>query len=139
MPPDTTPLAPPPAKVAEVFDAMPPPSRILAMELRALVLTVATERGIKLEETLKWGEPAYLPGPGGTTVRIGPDKAGEHVKLLVNCRTSLIDDWRKIFDDRLTFEGSRAVLVPVAQALDTDALALCIASALTYHQKKRAR
>lgn len=139
MPSDATPLAPPPPRIAEVFDAMSPASRTRATELRALVLAVAADRDIMLEETLKWGEPAYLPGPEGTTVRIGPGKAGDHVKLLVNCRTSLVADWRKLFEDRLTFEGSRAVLVPVAQALDTDALALCIASALTYHQQKRAR
>ncbi|OWU73032.1 hypothetical protein ATO3_14510 [Marinibacterium profundimaris] len=117
---------------------MKKPERDRALALRALVLRVAEAEGIAVEETLKWGEPAYLPGPGGTTVRIGPDRAGDHVKLLVNCRTSLVEDWRAMFGDRLAFEGSRAVRIPADGAVDEPALEICVAMALSYHRDKRA-
>ncbi len=125
---------PMPDDVARAFEAMPPH----ALALRAAVLDVAAGLGLaRPEETLKLGEPACLPGKGGTTVRIGPDKAGGGVKLLVNCRTSLVEDWRARFDGRLEFEGDRAVLVPASGRADEAAFRACIADAFTYHDAKR--
>lgn len=118
--------------VADAFAEMPP----VARDLRALVRDVAAELGIALEETLKWGEPAYLPGHEGTTVRIGPDRDRNGAKLLVNCRTSLVEHWRERFGGRLGFEGNRAILVPGSGALDRSALRVCIADALAYHARK---
>tara|TARA_Y100000815_G_scaffold88609_1_gene77408 strand:+ start:620 stop:1048 length:429 start_codon:yes stop_codon:yes gene_type:complete len=137
VPADASPVGAIPADVSLVFDAMPQPVRMRALELRDLVLRVAAQQGTTLEETLKWGEPAYLPGCAGTTVRIGADKVGAHVKLLVNCRTSLVQDWQQMLGARLAFEGSRAILVPVDRDLDEEALSICIAAALTYHRRKR--
>ena len=57
------------AQVAAVFASYPPRVRKLAMYLRRIILdTAAATEGVgELEETLKWGEPAYLtavsPGP----------------------------------------------------------------------------
>ncbi len=127
-----------PPDVARVFDGMPDATEVCARALRDLVMTVADEVGVApVQETLKWGEPAYLPGRAGTTVRISADKDGRTCKLLVNCQTSLVDDWRHLFGDRLEFEGSRAVRIDPTGPLDTEALAVCIAGAFTYHQRKR--
>ena len=124
--------APPPPDVAAVFDRMP----ARAGELRDLVLDTAAEIGLPPpSETLKWGEPAYVPGRSGTTVRIGPDKTRDGCKLLVHCGTSLVEGWRTRFNDRLDFEGNRAVLVDAEGALDSAALRECIRDALTYHRK----
>ena len=81
-------------EVRAAFDGMQAPARERALALRDLVLRVAKAEGIALEETLKWGEPAYLPGRAGTTVRIGTDKSGAQARLLVNCQTTLVEDWR---------------------------------------------
>ena len=102
----------PAPEVDDVFARMAPATRARALELRALVFDVAEAKGLsRPDETLKWGEPAYLPGAAGTTVRIGTDRAGGACKLLVNCRTSLVEEWRERFAGRLAFEGNRAVLV----------------------------
>jgi hypothetical protein len=128
----------PPADVEAAFSGFPPQSRNCARALRDLVLTTAEQDGIaSVQEALRWGEPAYLPGRAGTTVRIGWDKATGDCKLLVNCQTSLVDDWRQRFGDRLTFEGNRAVRVPVDRPLDEVALCICIADAFTYHSRKK--
>ncbi|APH71934.1 DUF1801 domain-containing protein [Aquibium oceanicum] len=130
--------AAPSPEVAEVFARMPEPIRDQALALRALVQEAAASiDGVKLVETLKWGEPAYLPGRAGTTVRIGWDRSSGDVRLLVNCQTTLVEHWRTRFDGRLAFEGNRAVVVPVAAPLDVPALRACIADALTYHASKR--
>ena len=121
-------------EVRAAYDTMNIPARNRALALRELVLRVAGAEDIALEETLKWGEPAYLPGRGGTTVRIGTDKGGEQVKLLVNCQTSLVEQWQEMFGKKLDCEGNRAVLVK--DDTDDEALAFCIAMALTYHKAK---
>ncbi|WP_158966563.1 DUF1801 domain-containing protein [Chachezhania sediminis] len=126
-----------PTAIAAVFAAMPLATQARARELRALVHEVAKAEGVtKLEEGLRWREPAFLPGRAGTAVRIAPDGARDGLKMLVHCQTSLIEDWRARFDGRLDFEGNRAVLIPTDAPLDRDALAACIADALTYRRKR---
>ena len=126
-----------PKDVDAVFAAMAPPVEARARELRALVFDVAEAEGLAApEETLRWGEPAYLPGKSGTAVRITADKSREGCKVLVHCQTSLVETWRDRFGDRLGFEGNRAVLVPASEHIDRHALAICIADALTYRKKK---
>lgn len=123
--------------VAAVFAAMPEPARACALRLRGFVYEVAAEAGLMLDETLKWGEPAYLPGRAGTTIRLTHDPASGRCKLLVHCQTRLVEDWRARFDGRLTFEGNRAVLIDPTAALDDGALRACIRDALTYHAQRR--
>ena len=57
--------------VARIFDNYQEPIRKKMMRLRQLVLDTASEtEGVDmLEETLKWGEPSYLP-KGGSTIRV---------------------------------------------------------------------
>ncbi|WP_375570847.1 DUF1801 domain-containing protein [Ahrensia marina] len=129
-----------PADVAQAINAMPEPSRARVLQLRDLVLAEASTRGIApLEETLKWGQPSYLPGRSGTTIRLGADDVTGGAKLFVHCQTSLVDDWRSRFGDRLAYEGNRAVLIDPEGPLPTEELSLCIGAALTYHSSKRAQ
>ena len=124
--------------VAAAFQAMPAEARAPALALRALVFETAAGAGMCApEETLKWGEPAYLPGPSGTTVRIGADRARPGCKLLVHCGTRLVEDWRTRFGERLSFEGNRAILVGADHDLDRPVLATCIADAFFYHARGR--
>ncbi|MFN3171882.1 MAG: DUF1801 domain-containing protein [Hyphomicrobiales bacterium] len=129
-----------PAEVAAVIDAMPEPSRARVLQLRDLVLAEADARGIShVEETLKWGQPSYVPGRAGTTIRLGADPENGGAKLFVHCQTSLVDEWRGTHGARLSYEGNRAVLIDPEGPLPTKELSTCIASALTYHSNKRAR
>ena len=121
----------------------PEAARTRLCELRRLIFDTArdtTEAGA-LEETLKWGEPAYLTrvSGSGTTIRIGwHAKRPDHYALYFNCRTNLVESFRGVFGDTLQFEGNRAVLFPVNDPLPKQAAALCIRAALTYHRRKRA-
>jgi hypothetical protein len=49
------------------------------------------------------------------------------------CRAGL-----RIFRTELKFEGNRAIVFDESDAVPTDALAVCIAAALTYHRDKAA-
>lgn len=128
----------PSGAVAEAYARMPATVRETALGLRAAVYAVADRLGQQApEETLKWGEPAYLPGHAGTTLRVGCDDAGAICKLLVNCQTTLVHEWRERFEGRLKFEGNRAVLVEPGSPFDLGAVEDCISDALTYHARKK--
>jgi Na+-transporting methylmalonyl-CoA/oxaloacetate decarboxylase gamma subunit len=108
-------------------------------EIRALIREVATQTGTApLTETLKWGEPAFLPAKrAGTTIRLGASDT--HAKLFVHCQTTLVDSYRSRFPTEFAYEGNRAVLVPLDQPPNRAALAQVIAMALTYHRSKTKR
>ena len=128
--------------VKHKFDAYPDHIRPRMEKLRDLIYEVAesTEGVGKLEETLKWGEPAYLTSKtkSGTTIRIDwkpkhPDQLG----LYVSCNTSLVDTWRTMFGKDLNFEGNRAITLPVDKPLPKKQLMICIQMALRYHLDKK--
>ena len=101
--------------VAAVFDAYPADVRAQLLALRELIFEVAASTpGVgELQETLKWGEPAYLTPhtKSGSTVRLGyKRKQPDTYALYVNCQTTLIDTFRAMFGDEFNFEGNRAVV-----------------------------
>ena len=129
-----------PPDVAEVTAGMSMAARERLLELRAMIFETAQAKDIgPVEETLKWGEPAYVPGKHGTTIRLAEDPATGGCKMLVHCQTSLVDEWRGQFGSSLTFEGNRAVLIDPQGPLPVEELSMCIASALTYHAGRHAR
>jgi len=111
------------------------------LALRQLVFEVAAERPEvgPLEETLKWGEPAYLTPVtrSGSTLRMDwKPRAPDVCALYFNCQTTLIETFRSLFPETFSFEGNRALLLPLSEPLLEDAIKTCIAAALTYHRRK---
>ena len=134
--------APPAPKddVSAVLNAAPPEARACLSALRDLIFEVAAETPSvgPLTETLKWGEPSYAPATPriGTAVRIAwKPKTPDTVSLFVNCKTSLLDDWRGLYGDVLNLIGNREIALPLDQPLPTGPLTHCIAMALTYNLK----
>ena len=131
-------------EVGAVFASAPPEVRRRLLELRELIHSTAEQTdGVgALEETLRWGQPAYLTSEtgSGTTIRLGwKPSAPTEVSLLVHCGTTLVSDLRPSLEPTLQFEGNRAVTLPVDQPVPTDALCIFVEAALTYHQRKQAR
>jgi len=128
--------------VHAVFAGFEPPVRERLMQIRALIFSVAGETPEvgSLVETLKWGQPAYLPKKPrvGTTIRLGVPKTGGYA-VFTHCQTSLISDFRVMFDDVFDFDGNRAVLFDGAEDPDMEKLASLVRRALTYHLKGRPR
>lgn len=130
------------AAVAQAFEAFPPGVRRKLLRLRELIFTTAAATpGVgTIEETLKWGEPAYLTpqSKSGSTVRLGWKKARPtQFAMYFNCQTTLVESFRTLFPHDFGFEGNRALVFDEAAALPTDALTHCISAALTYHRSKR--
>ncbi|MGI9492807.1 MAG: DUF1801 domain-containing protein [Geminicoccaceae bacterium] len=129
-------------QVKKVFASYPAPIRSKLMALRRLIFDTATATdGVgPIEETLKWGEPAYLtPVTGsGSTIRLGwKPSAPERYAVNFHCRTTLVDTFRAMFADDFTFEGNRAIVFKVSDPVPIQPMEACIAMALTYHRNKQ--
>jgi len=131
--------------VAEAFEAYPSGMRRKLLALRKLIFetAVSTEGVGELEETLKWGEPAYLTSQtkSGSTVRIGWKKSNpSQYAMYFHCQTNLVETFRTLFPNKFKFEGNRAIVFNESDVVPTDSLAFCITAALSYHRRRtRAR
>lgn len=126
------------------FSAYPPHVREKMLSLRDLVFKVAavTDGVGEIQETLKWGEPAYVTAAtkSGSTIRMDwKSKQPEQFALYFNCNTTLVDTFRTLFRDDFKFDGNRALVFNISDDLPTEELAFCIGASLTYHAQKKLR
>ena len=131
-----------PDQTRAAWDALPAELADRLMQLRRLILDVASADPAigPLEEVLKWGEPAFLTSAtgAGTTVRINRHKkSADQYAFYVHCQTDLVERYGQLYSDQLTFDGNRAVVFDVKDALPVAAVRHCLAMALTYHLQKR--
>jgi hypothetical protein len=123
---------------SEVFQNYPPAFRRKLLKLRKLILKTAQEidQVGELVETLKWGEPSYLPQKKsiGTTIRISwnkskPDQCG----IYFHCQTNLVARIKRKFGNKFQYERNRAIIFKAKDNLPVRELKTCITMALTYH------
>lgn len=128
-------------EIEAAFDAYLARVREPMRTLRDMIFRTAdvTDGAGHLDETLKWGQPAYLTHvtKNGVTIRIDQDDTnGGDYALYVSCNSKLIDDWRERYPT-LKFGGNRSVHFSVDEELPVEAVRHMIAMALTYHKTKR--
>ena len=124
--------------VAAVFDEQSGEIRAKLMRLRRLILdTASATDGVgEIEETLKWGHPAYLTSKtkSGSTIRVGSVRSDDlHFAMYFHCQTNLVASFREIYPVTFRYDGNRAILFKTTDRIDEDALRHCVALALTYH------
>lgn len=128
--------------VALIFETYPPALRARLMRLRQLIFDGAAAIGEvgALEETLKWGQPSYLTPvcKSGTIIGLDhiknrPDQYG----MFVHCQTNLVQTYRELYGDVLTFDGNRGIRWAVEDDVQEDVVSHCVALALTYHRTKK--
>lgn len=123
------------------FDSYPPVPRKQLLTLRELVFrTAEATNGVgEIEESLKWGEPAYTTkNKAGSTVRMDwKSKAPNQYAMYFHCQTNLIETFRTMFPNDFKFEGNRALIFEVSERVPEDVLAICIAASLRYHLNKQ--
>jgi len=125
-------------EVKVVFNNYPKSVQNQLLYLRELVLSAASEiDGLgKLEETLKWGEPAYLT-KNGSTVRLDwKEKNPQQYAIYFKCTSKLVPTFRTIYKDKFEFEGNRAIIFKLNDRIPEAELKRCISMALTYHKIK---
>jgi len=130
-------------EVKSVFDGYPDDVRERLLALRGLIFEVAaaTEGVGPLTETLKWGEPAYLTEKtkSGSTVRLGTTKTPGEAAVFFICHTGLVSRFKDIMPEALPYRGTRAIVFGADDAVDEDALAQCLAMAMTFKLAARER
>lgn len=129
-------------EVETIFKHYPDAARDRLLFLRELIFAVAaqTEGVGELEETLKWGQVSYLTPQtkSGTTIRIDAIRARRgQVGIYVNCQTTLVETYRKLYGDTLTFEHNRCIKLDGNADIPVEAVKHCIQLALTYHLDKK--
>ncbi|MFT7594104.1 MAG: hypothetical protein ACI8R4_001422 [Paracoccaceae bacterium] len=110
--------------IAAAFDAVADPlARGGMARLRALILEAAADLPQigRLEEALRWGQPAYLTPDtmAATTLRLGVPKVAR-IALFEHCRSSLISDFTAAFPAWDRVEGSCAVLFDAPAQIDSN-------------------
>jgi len=125
-------------EVKDVFSSYPKSVQKQMLHLRALVLSTASEiRGLeKIEETLKWGEPAYLTKHGSTIRMDWKEKTPEQFAIYFKCTSKLVPTFKSIYKDKFDFEGNRAIVFKLSDSIPEPELKHCISMALTYHKIK---
>ncbi|WP_405600830.1 MULTISPECIES: DUF1801 domain-containing protein [unclassified Pseudoalteromonas] len=126
--------------VQNKFSTYPIDVSILLNALRDLIFEVAKHDEISdITETLKWGEPSYI-SKIGSTIRIDwKNKYPEQYFIYFNCKTSLVDTFKELYGDTFIYEGNRAIVFKINQAVPYKELAHCISMSLRYKKIKHLR
>ncbi len=124
--------------VADKFKTYPTLYKKKVEYLRKLIIATAKEipEITKLEETLKWNEPAYLTKKG-STIRIDwkPKKPDQYA-MYFKCTSKLVLTFKSVFGDKFNYENHRAILFKLDDTVPEKELKQCIAAALRYHEVK---
>ena len=125
-------------KVELKFNNYPNSARNKMLALRDLVVETAKEIDeiTQLEETLKWGEPSYLTKIGSTIRMDWKSKSPSQYAMYFQCTSRLVETFRMVFKNTLTFEGKRAIVFQLEDEIPAEELKHCIKAALTYHKVK---
>lgn len=128
------------AAVAAKFASYPLGLRKRLLGLRELIYDVAAStKGVgEIEETLRWGEPAYLTSASksGSLIRIDILKSmPSHYAMYFHCQTNLIDSFKSEFPGVFRYSQNRAVIFEEKQSLPVDAIRACVTLALTYRMR----
>ncbi len=111
------------------------------MGLRKLILDTAdaTEGVGPIEESLKWGQPAYATPQSrtGSPIRLDwKESRPEEYAICLHCQTNLVETFRSWFPKEFRFDGNRRIVFAEDEVVPLGPLSVCIEAALTYHRDK---
>ena len=108
--------------------------------VRSLILRTADEHGITdLVESLKWGEPS-VSSKIGTTIRYDwKSKSPNEYRIYFHCQTTLVETFKEVYGNTFEYEGNRALVFSLGDALPIIELSHCISMALRYKKLKHLR
>ncbi|WP_300031186.1 hypothetical protein [uncultured Roseobacter sp.] len=117
----------------------PAPARRAFEDIRTTVLDAASEvPDLRVVETLKWGEPSWLPENRrtGSTLRAAWKPAlPDQISLFVNCNSAISATILEIYPTAFVYGRNRALRMPLSAPLPTEAIAHCAVLTLTWHRK----
>jgi len=124
---------------AATLQSWPDPAQVRFAEIRALILDAAQDADVgPVEETLKWGQPAWRPKRArtGSTLRLNwHEKSPQTLVLFVDCKTTLSATMREIYPHDFQYESNRALHLQLAARLPDQAIHHLAQLTFTYHRK----
>ena len=106
-------------------------------EIRTIILRASQEW--PMTESLKWGQPAWRPSKTsqGSTLRVSwSDKNPDNIGIFVHCQTTLAATMRDLYPDSFSYEGNRALHLPLTGEVPEQALDHLARLTFTYHTKR---
>ena len=95
------------------------------LTIREIIFEVADENKEigKLTETLRWGQPSYIPleTNSGTLIRLDKYPIDDHYGVYFHCQTNLVDSFRQMFP-KLKYQGNRAIFFSIDEEIPKDIL-----------------
>ena len=124
--------------VKDVFAKYPDEVKQQMYNLRKLIIETAEESDsvTELEETLKWGEPAYITRHGSTLRIDWKHKTPTEYAMYFQCTSRLVGTFKLLFGDIFRYAGNRALVFGLEQKIPDAEIRDCIKAALTYHKVK---
>ena len=134
-------MTPLPSPLNDVFASWSQTAAATALQCRGLFLDAAArlETG-PLEESLKWGQPAWRPSRPrtGSTLRMGWDAAEpDALTLFVDCKTDLAARMQETYPTLMAHDGRRRMGVSLNTPLPEQAIAHLAEMTFSYHRAKR--
>jgi hypothetical protein len=124
-------------EVQAKIDSYPEHVKAQLLSVRNLILDIVEEQSLgEVEETLKWGEPSYSVKSGSAVRFDWKPIYPEQFFIFFNCKTKLVDTFRELYSETLTFQGNRAIVLSVHQPLPNNVIRQCIKLSLTYKSIK---
>ena len=134
-------MTPLPPSLTNVFESWSPSAQKTAQLCRDLFVDAAVRLDTgPLEESLKWGQPAWRPRRPrtGSTLRMGWDAAApDELALFVDCKTDLAARMREVYPALTSNDGRRRIGVSLSTPLPEQAIAHLAEMTFSYHRAKR--
>lgn len=115
--------------------------RVKLLFLRELIFKTSKELKEvgEIEESLKWGEPSYVPikPKVGSPIRINKIKNSNQYAMFFNCNSNLVPTYKQIYPKTFNYGGNRSIIFNLKDEIPVKELSHCISLALTYHINKK--
>lgn len=123
-------------EVAAIYNSYSESQKQVLLKLREIIFDTAKKLNDidEVEESLKWNQPSYVV-KHGSPIRLGVFDSN-NVAIFFNCNTTLVKNFRILFNDILEFSNNRAIILNPKIKLPINELMVCIEMALTYHKIK---
>ncbi len=106
------------------FRSWPDRAAECAHSVRSIFVQTAKDIGVNsLEESLKWGEPAWRPKKGGITLRVAwSTNAPEELGVFVDCKSDLCARMQSDFPRSFRYIAPRVMYIALDETIPEDAL-----------------
>ena len=118
------------------LDTYPEHIKPYILDIRTLIFEVAKEQNQKIEESLKWNELSYSVKDGSNIRLDWKEKHPKNYFLYFSCQSKLVETFKKVYFDMLTFEKNRAIILEIEKPLQRDIVKHCIEVAFQYKKNK---